>query len=102
MYHAPAKLTVNRSYKNRNRKGGPMIATKISAPNGSPMTTLYSINSFMCQNNYSYCHCHCHFRMHIILNSSLGTHTLEVFPYDTIDNVKNKLKVIPLLVYLIN
>ena len=35
-----------------------------------------------------------HFRMHIIFNSSLGTHTVEVDIHDTIDNVKNKLKVI--------
>ena len=41
-----------------------------------------------------------HFRMHIIFNSSLGTHTVEVDIHDTIDNVKNKLKVILLLVYL--
>ena len=34
------------------------------------------------------------FRMHIIFNSSLGTHTVEVDIHDTIDNVKNKLKVL--------
>ena len=34
-----------------------------------------------------------HFRMHIIFNSTLGTHTVEVDIHDTIDNVKNKLKV---------
>ena len=32
--------------------------------------------------------------MHIIFNSSLGTHTVEVDIHDTIDNVKNKLKVL--------
>ena len=34
------------------------------------------------------------FRMHIIFNSPLGTHTVEVDIHDTIDNVKNKLKVL--------